>query len=244
MHAAAQPTRSSDYDIFIHPGFVLSFSAQDCEDLYSNLLVLAKPYRSIVATCPSDELSTMSNGKKPSHISLPAKPAPQDVFSASALDSAPTPSSTNESPSGTPYYHKQFDSIASRKSQNPNQLSPYGIGGTSGSRKPTFVETVHPRLRGASINRDRSERQSFSSLTNRRTSRIGSMHAAGGKHRVLSPGGDGDEIGSHFEAEGKPPIPVLVPGIRPAYSTPLPLLAMIVLSIVSPDGVHLRIRST
>lgn len=49
----------------------------------------------------------------------------------------------------------------------------------------------------------------------------------------MSPGADGDEAGSQFEAEGKPAIPVLVPGIRPAYSTPLPLLAMIVLSIVS-----------
>lgn len=55
-----------------------------------------------------------------------------------------------------------------------------------------------------------------------------------GKRRgPLSPGGDGDEIGSQFGVEGKPAIPALVPGIRPAYSTPLPLLAMIVLSIVS-----------
>lgn len=170
----------------------------------------------------------MSNGKKPSHIALPAKPSPQDVFSASsALDSAPTPSSANESPSGT-LHRNVFDSINSRKSNNRSHLSP-SFGG--GSRKPTFVEQVHPRLRGASGTHERPARQSFSNQ-NRRASRVTSMHST--KRRTLmSPGADGDEAGSQFEAEGKPAIPVLVPGIRPAYSTPLPLLAMIVLSIVS-----------
>jgi hypothetical protein len=180
----------------------------------------------------------MSNGKKPSHIALPAKPTPQDVFSASALDSGHTPSSANESPSGTPVRRNQFDSLGSRRSQQQQQqqqqrshLSPsFGTG--SSSRRPTFVEPVHPRLRGVSTTKDRPERQSFSSqIVNRRVSRAGSI--ASKRRALLGPGADGDEAGSQLGAEGKPAIPALVPGIRPAYSTPLPLLAMTVLSIVS-----------
>lgn len=42
---------------------------------------------------------------------------------------------------------------------------------------------------------------------------------------LLSPG---------IEEEGKPAIPTLLPNIRPAYATPLPVLPMVVLCIVSP----------
>lgn len=44
------------------------------------------------------------------------------------------------------------------------------------------------------------------------------------KSVLLSPG---------IEEEGKPAIPTLLPNIRPAYATPLPVLPMIVLCIVS-----------
>jgi hypothetical protein len=44
---------------------------------------------------------------------------------------------------------------------------------------------------------------------------------------LLSPG---------IDDEGKPAIPTLLPNIRPAYSTPLPVLPMVVLCIVSHVG--------
>lgn len=48
---------------------------------------------------------------------------------------------------------------------------------------------------------------------------------------LLSPGID--------EEDGKPAIPTLLPNIRPAYSTPLPVLPMVVLCIVSTSYVLL-----
>jgi hypothetical protein len=42
---------------------------------------------------------------------------------------------------------------------------------------------------------------------------------------------DDDDL---FEEDAQPKLPTLVPGIRPAYSTPLPTLPMVVLCIVRP----------
>lgn len=77
-----------------------------------------------------------------------------------------------------------------------------------GGRSPSFFTSVPgPR---------RSARQSFATLRTRRGSR-GTMIVHD----------DVDDV----------KLPSLVPGIRPAYSTPLPGLPMVVLSIVSPPEI-------
>jgi hypothetical protein len=153
---------------------------------------------------------------KPSHITLPTKPRPQDIFTTnSALDSAPTPSSAAESPSTTPFRQK-FGSVG--KNAQRGGISP------ADSRRPTFNEPIHPRFRRSSQNASHSpagDHRAASSSRRFSRSTMTRRHGTG-------EGGDHDNA-----EEDKPAIPTLVAGIRPAYATPLPVLAMVVLSIVS-----------
>lgn len=75
--------------------------------------------------------------------------------------------------------------------------------------------------------RNRASRSSINSPSVGINSRRGSRATLGRNRDVtglLSPG---------FDDGHTPKIPTLVPGIRPAYSTPLPVLPMVVLCIVS-----------
>lgn len=83
----------------------------------------------------------------------------------------------------------------------------------------------HGSIPSKGKNRDRPL-QSFSSAAHGDAYRARRMSRASTLARsvLLSPG---------IDDEGKPAIPTLLPNIRPAYSTPLPVLPMVVLCIVS-----------
>lgn len=150
--------------------------------------------------------------ERPNHIKLPPQPAPGDVFSRqhnSALDTAPTPSDAAS----------DADSPAG---------SPYRRSSTRGdvpSSKGKRSALGRPSERGV-------DRQSFGSAYgstsgNYRARRM-SKASTLAREALMSAGND----------EGKPAIPSLLPNIRPAYSTPLPVLPMVVLCIVSGNPSH------
>lgn len=201
----------------------------------------------------------MSLGSTAHSRRMPASPASHDVFSAGGDRPA---SSSTQSPghhAGSNDRHVEqgvreayedspakFDSVASRRTDRSFANSDYSS--THHTAKPLGY-SIHPRLRGASTNmypkeRTNSARQSFSSgmhprnPTLRRISKAGSLISNGRRfssaHRgLMSPGGGDRDETRTLGGESKVALPALVPGIRPAYQTPLPLLPMIVLTVVS-----------
>jgi hypothetical protein len=157
----------------------------------------------------------MRSGKAPSHIPLP--PPPNDVFSASALDDHPSSSGENSgvnSPTSSPFH---------RGSSN------HAVPGHHPDSQRRKAST---RSHGQTF--ARGPRHSFASGAPRRMSRNSWVDSTRSRKGLFSPSfghHPGDEEG--LEDEMKPAIPSLAVGIRPAYSTPLPLLPMIVLCIVS-----------
>lgn len=95
----------------------------------------------------------------------------------------------------------------------PNGADVFGTGNGNASSSPVDPATGYPNRRIPS----RSVRQSFSTV-------------GGGRRRVSRAPLGGLEDLDPDEANAK--LPTLVPGIRQAYSTPLPVLPMIVLCIV------------
>ncbi|KAJ9099285.1 hypothetical protein QFC21_004166 [Naganishia friedmannii] len=143
--------------------------------------------------------------ERPTHIKLPPQPAPGDVFSRqhnSALDTAPTPSDAAS----------DAESPAASPYRQSSNLS--DVSGSKGKRS-TLGRASERRV----------DRQSFSSAFgstsgNYRARRM-SKASTLAREALMTAGND----------EGKPAIPSLLPNIRPAYSTPLPVLPMVVLCI-------------
>ncbi len=149
----------------------------------------------------------MRSGKAPAHIPLPPKPTVHDIFSSSALASDLTPSSGVDSAVASPVHKKSQD------------LSADDTDGPSKSR--SHRQSIGTRGRN------------LSTSGARRMSRNSWVDSVGSRRALLSPS-YGQERGEDEDA-AKPAIPSLAVGIRPAYSTPLPLLPMIVLCIVSDE---------
>ncbi len=178
--------------------------------------------------------STMASSKAPSHIRLPPQPDPADVFSrntTSALSTTPlTPSAPNTpiSPRGSPHIP------GPRKSQSKQTLNADVGGSGARTRRTTFMD-VSPSGEDRMNPPRRQARTSFSSSTgryprDRRMSRASTIGRRVSAAVSQAEGGDGDG-----KDDGEVAIPTLKLGIRPAYSTPLPLLPMVVLSVVSTE---------
>lgn len=185
---------------------------------------------------------------RPNHIHLPPQPSGQDVFSSSqpyngaggvnshnygsALDSAPTPSATSSvgnSPFGSPYGGGNGPDASSASAWNQQQSR-----ASLGRRSTLGRNTANPvrSLRGSTSRTSFRVPSATSGWVGRRQSRASTI----GQRLWMSPGQEVGEIAA-LRGSGDEPaaIPALVPGIRPAYSTPLPTLPMVVLCIVSPQ---------
>lgn len=168
----------------------------------------------------------MRSGKAPSHIPLPPKPTLHDVFSSSALVSDPTASS---------------DIMTSDEITSPTD-SP--IRSTSQDRSGDGTDVDGRRKSRSYSYRVGKGRNSIASGSGRRMSRSSWADSMGGTRRALFSPNYGHDRTENEGDEVKPAIPSLAVGIRPAYSTPLPLLPMMVLCIVSQlrNGVWTNLR--
>lgn len=115
--------------------------------------------------------------------------------------------------------------IFARSSHNTHSHSRSHLTPTPSDTSPSGSPGV-PYAQGLGRGRRRSAvRQSFSTANNAslRARRVS---------RMTNP--DGTDLDIPDEELEAPKLPTLVPGIRPAYSTPLPVLPMVVLCLVSP----------
>lgn len=165
---------------------------------------------------------------RPNHIRLPTQPSANDIFSTSALDSkSPSPSSSYISPlhvntndedlsGGSHLLREPMSGLGSlgRMPQRPSSGLLRGSHSASSFRKPSAASGWVGR------------RQSRASTISRRL--MSSVTAPDSVGEII------EQDPGHPWMEEPPAIPALVPGIRPAYSTPLPYLPMLVLCIVSP----------
>jgi hypothetical protein len=104
---------------------------------------------------------------------------------------------------------------------NNNALTDTSPSVFGGRNSPSVFDSVRSHAASsAAYGRRRSNRASFATQRTRRGSRATMII-----HDDMTDLGDGEE--------GEVKLPTLVPGIRPAYSTPLPTLPMAVLCIVS-----------
>ena len=164
----------------------------------------------------------------PHRIELPPRPTPSSFLGAGASSLTPSPSPGRADGSNTPGEGDQPTGDVPNPSMGRNSIRSLGLGHAS-QRGGNLTVTPANRKQSTSSTRlrNRASKSSFNSpnlgLGNRRGSR-----STVGRNRditgILSPGLD--------DGQG-PKIPTLVPGIRPAYSTPLPVLPMVVLCIVS-----------
>lgn len=168
----------------------------------------------------------------PSKIDLPPRPTPSSFLAGGQSSTTPSPSPGRADGSGTPGEGEPSGDVP-YPSMGRNSLRSLGIGHAS-QRGGNLMVTPANRKQSTSSTRlrNRASKSSFNSpnlgLGNRRGSRstVGRNRDVTG---ILSPGLD--------DGQG-PKIPTLVPGIRPAYSTPLPVLPMVVLCIVSSVKSH------
>ncbi|KAJ9116389.1 hypothetical protein QFC22_004830 [Naganishia vaughanmartiniae] len=139
--------------------------------------------------------------ERPTHIKLPPQPTPSDVFSRQHNSALDTAPTPSDADSPATSPYRH-SSTRGDTSNSKGKRSTLGRASGGPADRPSFSSAY---------------RSTSGNYRARRMSKASTL----AREALMSAGND----------EGKPAIPSLLPNIRPAYSTPLPVLPMVVLCI-------------